>query len=318
MKKNTSNLFWGIILILAALAVLAQQQGFIDFQSLSPTVWTWVFAGTGLLFLVGYLVSGLKNWGLLFPACILGALSAIITLAESGRAEPFLGSLILIAVAIPFLVAFLLNVRGNWWALIPSFSLLVVAAIIVLADKVAGEWIGALVMFSVGLPFLVVYLTNRSHQWALIPAFTTIAIGVLILVSMASHWAAVLVPLVISAPFFYIYFTRPDQWWALIPAGILASIGVESLLSLSLLGDFAETSIPTGIMFLGWAGTFYLLWKRRKTVSTSWAQIPAIVFVIVAIVQLILGAFSEIGMIVLLFLGGILLLYQGLRPKKTT
>lgn len=316
MKDRRSNLFWGIILILVAAAILAQSQGLIDFQSLSPTWVTWIFAGIGLLFLVQYLTSGLKEWGWLFPACILGALAAIISLGSSGWVEPFLGSLIFIAVAIPFLVAFLLNVRSNWWALIPAFSCLVLAAIIVLADLVAGEWIGALVMFSVGLPFLVVYLVNRSRQWALIPAFCTMAIGVIILISMVNDWSAVFVPFLIAVPFFYVYFTKPAHWWAIIPAGILASISVEVILTQPFMGKLADTAIPVGIMFLGWAGTFFLLWLRRKSVPTAWAQIVAIVFVILATIQIVLGAMAEIGLIALLFASGILLLYYGLRPKK--
>jgi hypothetical protein len=295
---------------------LAQQQGYIDFNAMYTNTWTWIFAGAGLLFLVRYLMSGLKKWGYLFPACILGALAVIIALAEAGKADEFLGSLIFIAIAIPFLVAFLTKIRENWWALIPAFGCLVMATVISFADRVADEWIGALFMFGIGLPFLFVYFVNRTRRWALIPGLIMIAIGTMILASMVNQWAAFLVPMIISAPFFYVYFTQPRQWWAFIPAGIMASIGVNGLLSLPFLGAFASTSIPTGIMFLGWAGTFYYLWLQRTKSPTEWARFPAMVFGIVAIVQLVLGAVSEIGMIVLLFAGGILLIYFGLRPKK--
>ncbi len=317
MKKNTDNLFWGIILILAALGVLAQQQGYIDFNAMSANTWTWIFAGAGLLFLVRYLVSGLKKWGYLFPACVLGALAVIIALAEAGKADAFLGSLIFIAVAIPFLVAFLSNIRENWWALIPAFGCLVLATVINFADTVAGEWIGALIMYGIGLPFLLVFFVNRTQRWALIPGLILVGIGTLSLVSVINDWANIIVSLLIAGTFFYVYFTQPGRWWALIPAGLMASIALESILTLPFLGTFARTSIPTGIMFLGWAGTFYYLWLQREKSPTEWARIPAIVFVIVAVVQLVLGAMSEIGMIVVLFAGGILLIYFGLRPKKT-
>jgi hypothetical protein len=317
MKKNTENLFWGIILILVAFGVLAQQQEYIDFNSLSANTWTWIFAGAGLLFLVRYLVSGLKNWGYLFPACVLGALAAIIALSEAGNNDEFLASLIFIAIAIPFLVAFLTKMRENWWALIPAFGCLLLAAVINFEDKVAGEWIGALVMYGIGLPFLLVYLVNRTRRWALIPGLILIGIGTLLMINVINDWANIFVSMLIAATFFYVYFTQPERWWALIPAGIMASIALESILTLPFLGDFANTSIPTGVMFLGWAGTFYYLWLQREKSPTGWARIPAIVFVIVAIVQLVLGAISEIGMIVLLFAGGILLIYFGLRPKKT-
>ncbi|MFH2038225.1 MAG: hypothetical protein ABIJ65_02195 [Chloroflexota bacterium] len=317
MKKNTDNLFWGIILILVALGILAQQQGYIDFEAMSANTWTWIFGGAGLVFLVCYLISGLKKWGYLFPACVLGALAVIIALAEAGNNGEFLGSLIFIAVAIPFLVAFLTNIRENWWALIPAFGCLVLATVINFADTVAGEWIGALVMYGIGLPFLLVYFVNRTRRWALIPGLILVGIGTLSLVSVFNDWVNIIVCSIIAGTFFYVYFTQPEKWWALIPAGMMASIALESILTLPFLGAFASTSIPTGIMFLGWAGTFYYLWLQRAKAPTEWARIPAIVFVIVAIVQLVLGAMSEIGMIVLLFAGGILLIYFGLRPKKT-
>jgi len=316
MKKNTDNLFWGIILILFALGILAQQQGYIDFNALSTNTWTWIFAGAGVIFLVRYLVSGLKKWGYLFPACILGALAVIITLAEAGKADEFLGSLIFIAIAIPFLVAFLTKIRENWWALIPAFGCLVMATVINFGDRVPDEWIGALILFGIGLPFLLVYFVNRTRRWALIPGLIMVGLGILPLISLASGWASILVSLLIAAIFFYVYFTQPERWWSLIPAGIMASIALESILTQPFLGEFASTSIPTGIMFLGWAATFYYLWLQRTKSPTEWARFPAMIFGIVAIVQLVLGAISEIGMIVLLFAGGILLIYFGLRPKK--
>jgi hypothetical protein len=318
MKKNTDNLFWGIVLILLACAALAQQLGYIDFNALSTNTWTWVFAGISALFFLRYIFSGLKRWGYLFPACILAAISIIITLADRGIADAFLGSLIFIAVAIPFFAAFLTSVRGNWWALIPAFSCLMLAAIIYFSDSAAGEWIGALFMYGVGVPFLLVYLFNKNRRWALIPGLILVGIGTLALVSVMNAWAPIVVTLLIAAAFFYVYFSRPAAWWAVIPAGLLASIGLSSVLSLPLFGQLSNTTFPNGLMFLGWAATFYYLWTQRSRVPTEWAGVPAIIFLIVAIVQLVLGAANEIGMIVLLFAAGILLVFFGLRPRKTT
>lgn len=317
MKKRNENLFWGIILILGALAVLAQRLGFIDFSAISDTVWTWIFAGVALLFLVLYLFSGLKEWGYLFPTCILGAISLIITLADRGSTGLFLGSIIFIGIAIPFLVAFLTNVRSNWWALIPTFALSVLAFIVNFSNSIRGEWIGALVLFSIGLPFLLVFFVNRTQRWALIPGLILVGLGVITLISMTSNLVAVLVPFVIAAPFFYVYFSQPKHWWAFIPAGIMTSIGVQSLLGQPFMGSLATSSIPAGVLFLGWSATFYFLYKRQATAPTSWARIPALVFVIVAIVTLVVGLINdEIGLIVVLFAAGVLLLYLGLRPKK--
>lgn len=317
MKRNLDSIFWGILLILVGGVALAHQMDYIDLEALSPMTWVWIFVGLGLVFLVRYLVS-LKEWGWLFPTFFLEAIALTIWLAESGVREAYLGTPVMVAMALPFFVAFLLNMRQNWWALIPAFACSVVAVIITFADRMPGEWIGALVMYAVALPFFLVYLVNRSHRWALIPAFIVAAIGTLSLLSMASNWTGVIVMLAFSAPFFYVYFKQEGQWWALIPAGILASIAANVFLANPVFGKFAETTIPSAVQFLGWAATFHLLWRRRDTIPTAWARIPAMISAIVAAVLLVVAGFSETGLIVLLFLAGGVLIYMGLRPKKTT
>lgn len=317
MKRNLDNIFWGILLILVGGVALAQQLGYINLELLAPMTWAYVFAGLGLVFLIRYLFAGFRAWGWLFPTFFLEALALTIWMVEAGVREAYLGTPILVAAALPFLVAFLLNIRQNWWALIPAFACGMMAVIVAFADTASGEWIGALTMFAVAIPFFVVYLFNRSHRWALIPASITAGIGILSLLTMANDWIGVFVLLVASAPFFYIYFKQEDKWWALIPAGILASIGVNVFLTNSIFGALADTTIPAAIQFLGWAATFYVLWRRRDTIPTTWARIPALVSGIVAAVLLAVSAFSEVGMIVLLFLAGGVLIYLGLRPKKS-
>jgi len=317
MKKNTESIYWGVLLILAALAVLAQKLGYIDFSHISNTFWTWVFVGVAVVFFLRYLFSKLKEWGFLFPATIFTALAFIVTYADRGVKGEFLGSLIFIAVAIPFIVAFLTNIKTNWWALIPAFACSVLAFIINYASSIRGEWIGALVMFSIGLPFLLVFLVNRSQRWAIIPGGILVAIGLISLASMAGQWVAMLVPFIIAIPFFIVYLVQPKHWWALIPAGIIFFSGLNGLMTLPFLSGLAKFSLPAVIMFLGWAGTFYFLWLKRNQYPTAWARVPAMIFSIVAVVLLVLGATqSEIGLIALLFIGGIFLLVMGLRPKK--
>lgn len=317
MKKNTDSIYWGVLLILAALAVLVQKLGYIDFSRVSMTFWTWVFVGVAVVFFLRYLFSKLKGWGFLFPATIFSALAYIVTYANRGVKGEFLGSLIFIAVAIPFVVAFLTNIKANWWALIPAFACSVLAFIVNYANAIRGEWIGALVMFSIGLPFLLVYLVNRSQRWALIPGGILVAIGLMSLASMASQWVAVLIPFIIALAFIVVYLIQPGQWWALIPGGIIFFSAVSGLLDQVSFGSFPKADLPAVIMFLGWAGTFYYLWLKRGQFPTAWARVPAMIFVIVSVVLLVVGySQSEIGLIVLLFAGGIILLVMGLRPRK--
>jgi len=55
--------------------------------------------------------------------------------------------------------------KNNWWAAIPGFTLLGIAALVgldTLAPRLLGEAGGALVLGGIGLAFLVVYLINRT------------------------------------------------------------------------------------------------------------------------------------------------------------
>jgi hypothetical protein len=276
----------------------------------------WVFAGVGLVFLLMYVVAGYKHWGWLFPAFIMGALLLTIWMVEAGIRETLLGTPIFVAIALPFIVAFLIDIHKNWWALIPAFVCVVMAVVMGLAFRIPDEWIGALFLYAVALPFLLVYLVNRERRWALIPAFTLGVLGTLPLISMANEWIGAIVVLLISIPFFYIYFIDNKRWWAIIPAGILASIGVQALLTVPVLGKFSQSNFPTAIMFLGWTATFGWLWRQREKYHTEWARIPALISGIVAIVLLVVGSLTEFGLIAVLVIVGIALIYFGLRPRK--
>ncbi|MEJ2513363.1 MAG: hypothetical protein P8Y72_17415, partial [Anaerolineales bacterium] len=88
------------------------------------------------------------------------------------------GSLVLVLVALPFLAVYLLN-QDNWWALIPSWVLLAIGLMVFLIGQniLNDELVVTYVMFSIALPFFVVYLTNRKNWWALIPSGVTAVIG---------------------------------------------------------------------------------------------------------------------------------------------
>jgi hypothetical protein len=315
MKSKYDNIFWGILLILAAGLTLAQQQGWVD--ALTTQFWMLAFGGLALVFFVRYLLAGFRHWGWLFPTCVFLAISGMIWLGDSGYRDSWIAAPLFGGLAIPFLVAFSIDVRKHWWALIPAFVMLVLGGVVVFAEQAPGEIIGASFMFAIAIPFLAVYFSNRNNWWALIPGFIMAAIGALILMStFLSEWAGAFITLMISLPFFYIYLRDNQHWWALIPAGIMASISLNVFLTLPFLGRFAESTIPSGVMFLGWAATFAWLWKTREKTPTAWARIPALVCTIIAAILLIVGSLTELGLTVALVMGGLILIYFGLRPRK--
>lgn len=316
MKNRYDNIFWGILLILAAGLVLAQQQGWVG-HSFTPQFGMLAFGCLSLAFLIRYLLAGMRFWGWLFPVTIFAALAGMVWLAKSQNyhedaiAAPFFG-----AIAIPFLVAFAIDFRKHWWALIPAFAFLLFGGVVVFGDRLPGEVIGAGFIFAIAIPFLTVYFVNHKYAWALIPGFILAAVGAITLLgSFLNQWMGGFVLFLIALPFFYVYF-KQGQWWALMPAGILASIGVNALLSMPLLGSFAQSSMPAGIMFLGWAATFVWLWRQREKSPTAWARIPAMVLGILAAMLLVIGSLTTYGFTFALIAAGLALIYFGLRPRK--
>jgi hypothetical protein len=320
MKAKWINLIWGIILIAAGALFLAQNLGYLD--QLELPVLMVVFAVVSLLFFVTYFINGIGNWGWLFPAFIFAALALVLWMQTQSIEGPWMGVPVLVAVALPFLVAFAQSPRQNWWALIPAWVMVVISAIVIFAEQAQGEWIGALVLFSIGFPFLVVYLADRKNWWALIPAWTLLVIGLIVLLStqVQGEWIAVLVLMGIALPFFVVYFRNRDNWWALIPAGVLASSAVSVFLA-GLFGEegslLAKPGVLTGVTFLGIAATFLALWLQRSSQPTDWAIYAAGVSAVVALVSLLFGA-SQVVFPITIIAVGILILYLALRSRKTT
>jgi hypothetical protein len=90
MKTKYDNIFWGILLILAAGLVFAQQQGWVG--QFTPQFWMLAFAGLGLVFFIRYLLAGLRYWGWLFPACIFLALAGMLWLGTSNYREAWIAA----------------------------------------------------------------------------------------------------------------------------------------------------------------------------------------------------------------------------------
>ena len=83
MKTRHANFLWGFVLILAGGLFLAQNLGYIPV--LSEQFWMAAFAGISLVFFVAYFLSGIQNWGLLFPVCIFGGLALTIFFGNNGQ-----------------------------------------------------------------------------------------------------------------------------------------------------------------------------------------------------------------------------------------
>ena len=143
-------------------------------------------------------------------------------------------ALIFAAGGLVFLYMFLTDQRASWWAVIPGFALLGIAALIALDEfwpRVGDAVGGALFLGGVGLAFWVIYFIRREYWWAVIPG------GILFTVALVAGFESVFEGAEIGGVFFLglgltfglLYFIptpRGRMKWALIPAAVLLVIGL--------------------------------------------------------------------------------------------
>jgi len=305
MKRNTSNIFWGALLILGGAALLAGRMGWVNFDLFSTDTWVYVFAGLGLVFLLGYFLNGLRKWGWLFPVFIFLAVSLTIWMSDRGMNGSLIGMPILLCLALPFYVGFAFHPRV-WGLLIPAWVMTVLAFITLAADLVNGNLIGALFLFAIAAPFLVVYLMDRSRWWALIPAWTMFILGTITLLSesVTGNLIGALFLYAVALPFLVVYLIDRTRRWALIPAIAIALVGTIPLLASVVGGDW----MGAAIMFLFSLPFFYVYFRWPEN---WWALIPAGVFASIALV-VILGMLLPDRSSTQGLLNGLLLLGLGL------
>lgn len=127
--------------------------------------------------------------------------------------------------------------RSDYGILITAYVLWAIAILVALVtlNVLRDEGVAFYVLIVIAIPFLAVYLQNRTMWWALIPAYVLAAIAVMVGLIGLGVLADGLVPsyvmFAIAIPFFFVYVRNRAHWWALIPGGIMAAIGIGFLLT---------------------------------------------------------------------------------------
>lgn len=257
MESNKRNVGWGIFLI--CLGLIAMAQTYFNWEDWIAVA---ILGLGGLIGLVVFLTET-SDWVLLIPVYVMSAIAGITAVAIWGNPDDKLfPSVVIFLIALPFLAVYIRK-KDNWWALIPSYVLLIIIPIILFENLILDELIATYIMTAIGLPFLYVYLRNRENWWALIPAYTMFVIGIMIGLIGFNILDDLMIPayifMAIAVPFLYVYYQNREHWWALIPGGITGMMGLAFLLSAS-----AAQLVGPAIMIL--AG-LWLLWRQYKKQS---------------------------------------------------
>ena len=186
--QKSQGFLWGALLVVLGILMLLQ-----TFAEFSAWVWVLVLALSGLGVLALWLAVHRKDprkapWAGLIPAYVLLAVAALVGLLEYNLLrDPFVAPFVLTVIALPFLVTFLRD-PGQWWALIPTYILLVVGLMVLLTESglMGDDLVPPYVMFAIALPFLVVFARNTKNWWALIPGGILAIIGLSFLIAEAA------------------------------------------------------------------------------------------------------------------------------------
>jgi hypothetical protein len=168
-----------------------------------------------------------------------------------------------------------------------------------------------------GLAFLWVTIANREQWWAIIPGCTLLGVaGTIALSEVAGPWAGAIVLAAIGVSFWIIYLTRRDMWWPIIPGGVLITLALVAGF-----GDTLPDEMITGILFLGLAVTFLLVYLLPTSDGRmKWAWIPAAVLSVLGIAFLasmgnLVTLLAVAGPLALIIVGGFLLWRALKRPS---
>lgn len=188
---------------------------------------------------------------------VIGVLFLLQNFNVFGSIGDFVWMVLFGAGGLAFLYVFATN-QQQWWAVIPGFVLLGLAALIGFGDKL-GAWGGALFLGSIGLAFWVIYFIRRDFWWALIPGgvLTTLAVVAALGENLPGEMTGSIFFLGLAATFALLYFlpgAAGQTRWAIIPAAVLGVMGLMLMLSM---GGLINYLWAIGLILAG----VYLLYR---------------------------------------------------------
>lgn len=228
-----------------------------------------VLGSVALPFVVRFVMDRGRSWWALIPAWTLTAVGALTVLGEFTQGA-WVAAFVLWAIALPFLVVFVVNRRARW-ALIPAAVLGVVGVIPAITSFFRPELAGSLVLLAVAVPFLVVAIWRPRNWWAIIPfgVLATIAVSIVLGSVLSEPTKGVVISAEIFAgwalTFLVLYLRRKTEAtdWAKYPAGGLAGLALLSAFFSSIGAGGAERFFgPALVLLTGFVVLYTALRKK--------------------------------------------------------
>jgi hypothetical protein len=184
IKSQTEKLgiVWGGLLILLGGMLLVES--FID---LNAWVWVAALAVAGFGAYGVYVTDRSERWLLVLSYALLAISLMVALITLDILRGSFVATYVLTAIGVAFLYLYLTE-RTQWWFVIPAYVLLVVGVMVGLIEVgiLEDTLIASYVMFSIAIPFFVVYARDRNLWWALIPGGIIGLIGLALLIAEAA------------------------------------------------------------------------------------------------------------------------------------
>ncbi len=180
MSEQSKRILLGVLLVVAGGVFLLQQLLDIPVGGLFIAL---LFIIAGCVFLY-FLLKDREKWWLVIPGFTLIGIGAIIAMDKlfpqlAGR---FGGSVFLTAVALSFLVVYILK-PAQWWPIIPAGILITLA--LVAGLQINGMASGGLLFLGIGTTFAVLGLmpVGKTEKWPWIPAGICLLLGLVLFAS---------------------------------------------------------------------------------------------------------------------------------------
>jgi len=164
-------------------------------------------------------------WGLLLVlAGIVFLLDSIGTISIGD----YQWAIILVIGGLAFLSVFFAD-RQHWWALFPSFGLLIGGTILFFESSfpwISSDFGGAIALGGIGLAFLLIFLSNFKNWWALIPAGVLFSLAAMFVLGIESGGVFLIGLGLTFGVLGFIPTEHGRMRWAFIPAVVLILLGI--------------------------------------------------------------------------------------------